>query len=71
MIAGGFDEQQPVSSYQVPGFEEWFEAKYFQTFDDRYCHGGMSQTGILVHHIRHSREYMQEQLQAIADRSNQ
>lgn len=52
---------------QVPTFEEWFEATYFQTFDYRYCHGGVSHDGILIAHIRHSREYMQAQLQAIAD----
>ncbi|EPM3902721.1 hypothetical protein ACTLPN_000333 [Pseudomonas aeruginosa] len=58
-----------LDAYQVPSFEEWFEARYFQAFDDRYCHGGMSQTGILVHHIRHSREYMQEHLQMIANQT--
>ena len=52
---------------QLPTFEEWFEATHHQTFDDLYCHGGMHLNGILSAHIRHSREYMQAQLQAIAD----
>lgn len=52
---------------QIPEFNEWFEKKYFRSFDELYCHGGMSQTGVLIRHIQHSREYMQEQLQAIAD----
>lgn len=63
------NELQQVDGYQVPSFDEWFEAKYFRTFDEAYCDGTMSHTGILVHHIQHSREYMQEQLQIIADRS--
>lgn len=52
---------------QIPTFEEWFEAKYFQSFDDRYCHGGVHINAVLMAHIKHSREYMQAQLQAIAD----
>ncbi|MBI6912482.1 hypothetical protein N7613_00860 [Pseudomonas juntendi] len=60
-------ELQQGDGYQVPSFDEWFQAKYLRTFDDLYCHGYMSQGGVLIHHIRHSREYMQEQLQAIAD----
>ncbi|MEX5343077.1 hypothetical protein [Pseudomonas sp. I2] len=63
------NDLQQLDDYHVPSFEEWFEAKYFRTFDEAYCDGTMSQAGILIHHIRHSREYMQEQLQAIADRS--
>ena len=59
-----------LDAYQVPSFEEWFEAKYFRTFDETYCHPYMSQVGILIHHIQHSREYMQEQLQAIANQSS-
>lgn len=31
-----------LDAYQVPSFEEWFEARYFQAFYDRYCHGGMT-----------------------------
>lgn len=52
---------------QIPNFEDWFQAKYFQTFDYRYCYQGNHQSAILMAYIRHSHEYMQEQLQAIAD----
>ena len=52
---------------KVPTFEEWFEATHHRSFDGTYCDGTMHVNGILSAHIRHSREYMQAQLQAIAD----
>lgn len=58
-----------IKGNQIPSFNEWFEAKYFRSFDEMYCHPYMSQVGALIHHIQHSREYMQEMLQAIIDRA--
>lgn len=52
---------------QMPTFDEWFEAKYHKSFDDLYCHGRLHISEVLIQHINHSREYMQEQLQAVAD----